>query len=667
MDRFLYLIATLLLVFFSFSSASDVGDPLVTPTPPNDTIVGSQLSDFTTGKPSPSEIRVFIAQTNDIHGYLLEENYEYENNRLTGGLDWLAGYLNIIKETESPFMLLDDGDQLQGTLISNYFEGETTIDIMNLMGYSAAIPGNHGFDFGPVGPESSYDPNNPNEDPVGALKARINQASFNFLGANIYEKNSLRPIDRNPDITPEETIVDEKIDWDRSRRVNWLKPYTIKRIRIAPTDYLRVAIIGLESGATDKGTNYLNVKHLYFRDPVKEYNYLYKKIKNDADVFIVLIHEGAQGRGPNSAASGAVVDFARGVTPNTLHAIIAGHVHSFTQQITKEIPIIQSWSNAKYFGLVSLVVNKNTKKINKEKTRMQAGIPVYHYGCKEVEMNPDFTDRNYNPLVVDAAARACEDDPEVRATFWEKEVEPDSKVKAELEVVKERIRPVAKRLLAQAGVELKRSRSDESNLGNMVADIAKEKLSSDVVIINSATFRDSIDMGPILYEELFGAIPFDNTVFNIVNVTPNAIVKSLKHHISSCGMWGGLQVSGLVVKYERNCSSGGSSGAAANSKLISVKTTSGAVLYENGMVSDEGTYTVSIIDFIYNGTSTYNTFKDFPVTGQEYVLRDLVDEYLTSHGENFVVEPVLDGRLENLLRDNSRRPVENNPRDPDDE
>ncbi len=72
---------------------------------------------------------ITIYFTNDVHcGY---ENY-----------DKVAA---IIKDKD---LLIDAGDNIQGDLIGTLSDGEYMVDIMNYMGYDAAVPGNHEFDYG---------------------------------------------------------------------------------------------------------------------------------------------------------------------------------------------------------------------------------------------------------------------------------------------------------------------------------------------------------------------------------------------------------------------------------------------------------------------------------------------------------------------------------------
>ncbi len=69
------------------------------------------------------------------------------------GIDQGWGYAGLyaVKENLSSkydVLLVDDGDAIQGEPIGTMTTGEAIIDIMNVMGYDVAIPGNHEFDYG---------------------------------------------------------------------------------------------------------------------------------------------------------------------------------------------------------------------------------------------------------------------------------------------------------------------------------------------------------------------------------------------------------------------------------------------------------------------------------------------------------------------------------------
>src|SRR5260370_34602734 len=111
--------------------------------------------------PKAAPIRLTIVGTNDLHGWI-------------GGLPTFAGYLSILRaDNPGGTLLLDAGDLFQGTLAANLSEGAVVIDAYNYLGYQATAIGNHEFDYGPEGPASV--PQQPDDDPVGALKARLRQ------------------------------------------------------------------------------------------------------------------------------------------------------------------------------------------------------------------------------------------------------------------------------------------------------------------------------------------------------------------------------------------------------------------------------------------------------------------------------------------------------------
>ncbi len=113
---------------------------------------------------------ITILHTNDFHGNLdpnLINNYP--------GMARIAYAINNVRAAvgAANVALLDAGDIMQGTLVSNLFQGESTIDIYNYMGYKAATFGNHEFDWGKP-----------------TLTERTTQADFPFITANIVVDNT---------------------------------------------------------------------------------------------------------------------------------------------------------------------------------------------------------------------------------------------------------------------------------------------------------------------------------------------------------------------------------------------------------------------------------------------------------------------------------------------
>lgn len=90
-----------------------------------------------------------ILHTNDVHCGV-DETFDKEGDATSIGY---AGVSTIKKETEMTYgagnvALVDAGDAVQGKPIGTLSKGSYLVDIMNQMGYDAAAPGNHEFDYG---------------------------------------------------------------------------------------------------------------------------------------------------------------------------------------------------------------------------------------------------------------------------------------------------------------------------------------------------------------------------------------------------------------------------------------------------------------------------------------------------------------------------------------
>ena len=64
------------------------------------------------------------------------------------GYAGVAGVKAALEEAGKDVLLIDVGDAIQGAPLGSLSEGEYVTRIMNEMGYDAAVPGNHEFDYG---------------------------------------------------------------------------------------------------------------------------------------------------------------------------------------------------------------------------------------------------------------------------------------------------------------------------------------------------------------------------------------------------------------------------------------------------------------------------------------------------------------------------------------
>ncbi|MGB7317897.1 MAG: bifunctional metallophosphatase/5'-nucleotidase [Planktotalea sp.] len=98
-----------------------------------------------------------ILHTNDFHarfepiskydsGCSAEDNTE---GKCFGGSARLVTALEAARKRTNNSILVDGGDQFQGTLFYTYYKGKLAAEMMNKMGYDAMTVGNHEFDDGP--------------------------------------------------------------------------------------------------------------------------------------------------------------------------------------------------------------------------------------------------------------------------------------------------------------------------------------------------------------------------------------------------------------------------------------------------------------------------------------------------------------------------------------
>ena len=64
------------------------------------------------------------------------------------GYAGVAGVKAALEEAGKEVLLIDVGDAIQGAPLGSLSEGEYVVRIMDEMGYDAAVPGNHEFDYG---------------------------------------------------------------------------------------------------------------------------------------------------------------------------------------------------------------------------------------------------------------------------------------------------------------------------------------------------------------------------------------------------------------------------------------------------------------------------------------------------------------------------------------
>ncbi len=274
---------------------------------------------------SSDVVTITILHTNDFHGQL----------ELSGFNPGMARVATVIKQIraevgDDSVVLLDAGDIMQGSLLSNLFHGESTIDVYNAVGYNAATLGNHEFDWGQT-----------------VLISRTQEANFPFVAANLVVSD---------------TGSCATAGWTHPE---FVKPWITMTVGTAPNQ----AILGI-IGVTSQETPYITVawatQGLCFKDAAQSIIHYYDEVKAaGANTIIVLSHlgntDGGYGYGfpvyGDQTLAQRLVEAGKPVA-----LIIGGHSHTnmFTAQVISGTTVVQAWYNGRKVGRATLTIDPTT-------------------------------------------------------------------------------------------------------------------------------------------------------------------------------------------------------------------------------------------------------------------------------------------------------------------
>ncbi|KAK4064149.1 uncharacterized protein Triagg1_9128 [Trichoderma aggressivum f. europaeum] len=148
-------------------------------------------------------------------------------------------------------------------------------------------------------------------------------------------------------------------------------------------------------------------------------------------------------------------------------------------------------------------------------------------------------------------------------------------------------------------------RSQEANLGNMLADAVREFYNTDIAVVNSGAIRcDRIIQAqqntPLRIRDVVDISPFDNA-FVVKRISGRVLTEAFENSVSDAHMDGRfLQVSGLKVMADWSCREG---------QRVSAITYLPRDGSSQALASDR-MYTVAMIDFIASGFDGYSCFRD---------------------------------------------------------
>lgn len=244
--------------------------------------------------------RLRIIGTNDFHGAL--DGRRDADGTWRGGAAAMAATIERAEAECSPpdchWILLDAGDQFQGTLASNLVYGRPVAQIFNELGYTAAALGNHELDWG-----------------VDTLKARMREERYNVLAANVRFEDG-RDVPRIRD----DTLVTRG-------------PF-------------KVGVIGVLTRATKTAAKASTIAGLRFDDPAPIIDSLAKRLRSQgANRIVVVAHAGGfcDASGVTDCR-GEIFDVVRQLREH-VDVVIAGHTHSLINTEINGTVILEAFSS----------------------------------------------------------------------------------------------------------------------------------------------------------------------------------------------------------------------------------------------------------------------------------------------------------------------------------
>ena len=269
-------------------------------------------------------VTITLLHTNDFHGQL-------EASGSNPGITRTAYVINQVRSAvgAANTLLVDAGDEMQGSLLSNLKKGEPTIDLFNFVGYQAATFGNHEFDWGQQ-----------------VLISRTAQASYPYVLANLVVSD---------------TGSCATAGWTVPTFLN-VKPWITMTVG-APGNQAVVGIIGVTSLETPYITIAAATQGLCFKDQADSIIHYYDAVKAaGANSIIVLSHigntDGGYGYGlavyGDQTLAKKLVEAGKPVP-----LIIGGHSHTnmYAAQVVSGTTVVQAYYNGRKVGRADLTID----------------------------------------------------------------------------------------------------------------------------------------------------------------------------------------------------------------------------------------------------------------------------------------------------------------------
>jgi len=560
--------------------------------------------------PPAGTVRLTILSTNDLHGQLdplrrFTTGADPRTYRVGGAEALAATIAELRSENPQGTILLDAGDVMQGSLLSNRAEGRPMRDLLGLLGYDGMAIGNHELDFGPVGVPDP--PLSAGADPRGALKAWCRGAPFPVLSANLTD--------------------------DAGRALTWPGLRATALLRRAG---ISVGLLGLTTPETSVTTMPAFARGLRFAPWLPVVRREARALRAaGAQVVIVVAHGNAECPAPEASSCRGELfsELLDALEPGLVDAVVVGHSHQPVAHLYRGVPVIEGCSRGQVVARAELVVDRRSGRVLPALSR---ALPPRHV-CRDVfARSGDCQEpRPAAELALHRGASAGGEQGKFAlhllqpSPLLERHRELVGRVRQLLDRYRPRIADATRRVLTSAARPVRHLRSG-SEVGTLFADAVLAAVpGADAAIFNAGSVRSDLPSGAVSYADLFEAFPFENRLATIQ--LSGAQVTSVLTLLTARA-YGVPSVAGLRLSLR----------CGPPQELASVTDAAGRPLREDRL------YTVVISDFLLTGGDGLGSvFDTVPAARkqilQEQPIRDAIARYLERQPRplNTAATPVL--------------------------
>ena len=470
-------------------------------------------------------VSIDVVTINDFHGRI-------EADGAAAGAAVLAGAVQQFRAENPNTIFAGAGDLIGASTFTSFINDDNpTIDALNAAGLDVSAAGNHEFDQGW-------------ED----LRDRVqDRADFEYISSNVFLTETGEPA---------------------------LAPAWVKEL-----DGVKVGFIGAVTEDLDSLVSPEGIADLEVRSIADSVNAVADDLRDgdaangEADVIILLVHEGAESADLSSITEDSPLgEIVYGVDED-VDAIVSAHTHLAYNHVIDGRPVVSAGQYGENLGKMNLQVDPTTKELlsitNEIKPLTAAGKPLY-------------------PA-----------DPEVAAIVAQAKAEAD--VLGAIKVGD--ITADFNRARQTNGAE---NRGGESTIGNFVADVQKWSTGADIAFMNPGGIRANLTYasssatdpaGNVTYREAATVQPFANTLVTLT-MTGAQIKSVLEEQWQPAGSarpFLKLGVSdGLVYSYDPT--------AAQGSRITSIT-------FDGAPLDPAAAYTVAANSFLAGGGDNFATFK----------------------------------------------------------